>query len=51
MSAPPPAVISGKLELFSELLEEVLDGGHRVLVFSQFTSMLALLKEQLARRD
>ncbi len=39
---------SGKVELFGELLEEVLDGGHRVLVFSQFTSMLALLREQLA---
>jgi superfamily II DNA or RNA helicase len=38
---------SGKMELFSELLEEVLDGGHRVLVFSQFTSVLALLREAL----
>jgi SNF2 family DNA or RNA helicase len=42
-----PANASGKLDLFSELLEEVLDGGHRALVFSQFTSMLALLKERL----
>ena len=38
---------SGKLELFGELLEEIVDGGHRALVFSQFTSMLALLKERL----
>jgi superfamily II DNA or RNA helicase len=38
---------SGKLDLFGELLEEVIDGGHRVLVFSQFVSMLTLLKEQL----
>jgi SNF2 family DNA or RNA helicase len=38
---------SGKLELFNELLEEILDGGHRALIFSQFTSMLALLKEEL----
>lgn len=38
---------SGKLDLFGELLEEVLDGGHRVLVFSQFVSMLALLEERL----
>lgn len=43
-----PATASGKLDLFSELLEEVIDGGHRVLVFSQFVSMLALLKERLA---
>ena len=39
---------SGKLDLFGELLEEVIDGGHRVLVFSQFVTMLTLLKEQLA---
>ena len=39
---------SGKLELFGELLEEAIDGGHRVLVFSQFVSMLALLKDKLA---
>ncbi|HLH52415.1 MAG TPA: SNF2-related protein [Verrucomicrobiae bacterium] len=42
-----PATASGKLELFRELLEEVIDGGHRVLVFSQFVTMLALLKERL----
>jgi superfamily II DNA or RNA helicase len=41
------ATSSGKLELFSELLEEVIDGGHRVLVFSQFVSMLTLLRQQL----
>ena len=39
---------SGKFELFGELLEEVIDGGHRVLVFSQFVSMLTLLREKLA---
>ena len=43
-----PANASGKLDLFGELLEEVIDGGHRVLVFSQFVGMLALLKERLA---
>jgi SNF2 family DNA or RNA helicase len=42
-----PANASGKLEMFGELLEEVIDGGHRVLVFSQFVSMLTLLKERL----
>jgi superfamily II DNA or RNA helicase len=42
-----PATTSGKLDMFGELLEEVIDGGHRVLVFSQFVSMLALLKERL----
>ncbi|MHC1770073.1 MAG: SNF2-related protein [Verrucomicrobiia bacterium] len=42
-----PAQASGKLDLFGELLEQVLDGGHRVLVFSQFVQMLALLRERL----
>jgi SNF2 family DNA or RNA helicase len=38
---------SAKLELLDELLEEAIDGGHRVLVFSQFVSMLTLLRERL----
>jgi SNF2 family DNA or RNA helicase len=42
---------SGKTELFLELLEEALDGGHRVLVFSQFTAMLDLLGAELAARQ
>jgi len=46
-----PATASGKLELFSELLEEVIDGGHRLLVFSQFVSMLKLLEERLASEE
>ena len=43
-----PETASGKLDLFEELLEEVLDGGHRVLVFSQFVAMLTLLRARLA---
>lgn len=46
-----PANASGKVDLFRELLEEVVDGGHRVLVFSQFVSMLTLLKEHLAAEE
>jgi SNF2 family DNA or RNA helicase len=42
-----PTTSSGKVDLFAELLQEIEDGGHRVLVFSQFTSMLGLLKERL----
>jgi len=38
---------SGKVEAFEELFQEIIDGGHRVLVFSQFVSMLSLLKEKL----
>jgi SNF2 family DNA or RNA helicase len=46
----PPAP-SGKLEFFRELIEETLDGGHRALVFSQFTTMLGLLREELAAQN
>ena len=42
---------SGKLESFLELLDEIIDGGHRVLVFSQFTSMLAILRKVLEERE
>lgn len=42
---------SAKLDLFLELLDEALDGGHRILVFSQFTSMLAILRRTLEERD
>ncbi|MFA5266125.1 MAG: DEAD/DEAH box helicase, partial [Opitutaceae bacterium] len=38
---------SAKLALLRELIDEALDDGHRVLVFSQFTSMLALIGEAL----
>ena len=49
--APAVAVApSGKLQLFGELLDEILDGGHRVLVFSQFTKMLDLLRDELDAR-
>jgi SNF2 family DNA or RNA helicase len=42
---------SAKYDLFFELLEQLLAGGHRVLVFSQFTSMLALLAQGLTERS
>jgi superfamily II DNA or RNA helicase len=38
---------SAKLEAFRELLAESIDEGHRMLVFSQFTSLLGLLREEL----
>ncbi len=41
---------SGKLEQLLELIEECLSGDKRVLVFSQFTSMLAIIKDQLVER-
>jgi superfamily II DNA or RNA helicase len=42
---------SAKLEALRELLAEVLDDGHRVLIFSQFTSLLALLRAEFDAED
>jgi SNF2 family DNA or RNA helicase len=41
---------SAKLELLMELLPEMLAEGRKVLLFSQFTSMLELIEEELAQR-
>jgi superfamily II DNA or RNA helicase len=41
---------SAKLDAFLELLDEALDGGHRILVFSQFVTMLKLLRAELEQR-
>jgi SNF2 family DNA or RNA helicase len=38
---------SGKLVALRELVQTCIDGGHRVLVFSQFVSMLSLIKQAL----
>jgi len=43
----PPYQNSAKLDAFRELLAESVDEGHRMLVFSQFTALLALLREEL----
>lgn len=40
---------SAKLLQLQELLREAVDGGHRILLFSQFTEMLKLIKEMLKR--
>ncbi len=41
---------SGKMDLFLELVDEAVDGGHRILVFSQFVSMLKILRGELDKR-
>ena len=40
-----PLEQSAKFLAFRELLEEAMDGGHRILVFSQFVSLLKRLQE------
>ncbi len=41
---------SAKYQMFMDLCDKQLEGGHRMLVFSQFTSMLALLARGLEER-
>ena len=38
---------SAKKDTCLELIEESIEGGHKMLIFSQFTSMLELLEEKL----
>ncbi|BBH47228.1 DEAD/DEAH box helicase [Pseudomonas sp. KU43P] len=40
----------GKLGALLEMLDELLSEGRRVLLFSQFTSMLALIEQELQKR-
>ena len=47
LSLPEYAGESAKLELLMDVLPEQLKNGRRVLLFSQFTSMLRLIRERL----
>ena len=38
---------SAKLELFLDLIDELMQEGRKVLVFSQFTSMLSIIEEKI----
>lgn len=40
---------SGKLDMLEELAGEAVEGGHRILIFSQFTSMLARIAKRLEK--
>ena len=40
---------AGKVELLKDILPEAIQDGHRVLIFSQFTQMLKLLRRTLQR--
>jgi superfamily II DNA or RNA helicase len=42
---------AAKLDTLLEHLDEVLDEGHKVLVFSQFTSFLSILRRRLDERS
>ena len=49
--AGEPDKPSAKIELLIETLEEVLEEGHKALVFSQWTSLLDLVEPVLRARD
>nr|WP_166359368.1 DEAD/DEAH box helicase [Pseudomonas akapageensis] len=42
---------AGKIESLMQMLDELVAEGRRILLFSQFTSMLALIEEELQKRD
>lgn len=42
---------SGKLSLLQEVMKDAVSGGHRVLLFSQFTSMLDIIRQELVKED
>ncbi|MBT7307845.1 MAG: DEAD/DEAH box helicase [Gammaproteobacteria bacterium] len=43
-------ITSAKHRVFAEVVEELLDNGHRALVFSQFVSHLSLIREYLDKK-
>jgi len=45
------AEASGKFDAFLETVDEVLSGGHKVLVFSAFASMLRIMRSALHKRE
>lgn len=42
---------SGKLLLLEELINDSIESGHRILLFSQFTSMLSIIKGMLDKNN
>ena len=43
--------VSGKMELLKETINELLAGGHKVLIFSQFVQMLKVMEDYLKREN
>jgi superfamily II DNA or RNA helicase len=51
MEAAHAVAESGKYRALFEMLDRLIPDGHRVLIFSQFTSMLSLIAAGLRERD
>jgi len=45
------APASAKLEMLLDMLPEMIEEGRKVLLFSQFTTMLALIEKEMTRRN
>ncbi|WP_448871533.1 DEAD/DEAH box helicase [Desulfobulbus propionicus] len=48
---PESTITGSKLSLFGEVVAELLENGHKALVFSQFVGHLALIREYLESRN
>ena len=42
---------SGKLDMLEEIVAEAISGGHRILIFSQFTQMLQRIGQRLSQME
>ncbi len=42
---------SGKLDLLMEVVADALANGHRILVFSQFTTMLHIIEQEMKKKN
>lgn len=42
---------SGKLDLLLDIIKDAIANDHRILVFSQFTSMLAIIEQELVKNN
>ena len=49
--SPELGLIGSKMAEFERIVRELVDGGHKALVFSQFTDYLDLLQARLAQMD
>ena len=49
LQGEPP--VSAKLQMLMEMLPEMIEEGRRVLLFSQFTSMLKLIEQEVSRHQ
>lgn len=51
LSAASKVTESAKLQMLTEMIEQLVEDGRRILLFSQFTSMLDLVEQELIARD